>query len=61
MTRTAGHATPAPPEGRARREFPPTARKLLVAARRVLVRNGYPGLTMQAIERESGINRALIH
>jgi AcrR family transcriptional regulator len=25
------------------------------------VRDGYPGLTMQAVERESGVNRALIH
>jgi len=61
VTRTAGGANPTPSEGRARREFPPTARKLLFAARRVLVRKGYPGLTMQAIEQESGINRALIH
>jgi AcrR family transcriptional regulator len=61
VTRTAGNADPTPPERRARKEFPPTARKLLVAARRVLVRKGYPELTMQAIEQESGINRALVH
>ena len=61
MTRTAGQPSAAPRDGRARREFPPTAAKLLAASRRVLVRKGYPGLTMQAIENESGINRALVH
>jgi AcrR family transcriptional regulator len=61
VTRTAGQPAATPPEGRARHEFPPTAAKLLAAARRILVRKGYAGLTMQAIEQEAGINRALVH
>jgi AcrR family transcriptional regulator len=59
--RTASLPASLPAEGRARRAFPPTAAKLLAASRRVLIRKGYPGLTMQAIEQEAGINRALVH
>jgi AcrR family transcriptional regulator len=61
MTRTAGHAGPAPGIPREARELPPTAAKLLAAARRILVRKGYASLTMQAIEDEAGTNRALVH
>jgi AcrR family transcriptional regulator len=61
VTRTAGQPGPTPGTPRTGRELPPTATKLLAAARRVLVRKGYPGLTMQAIEEEAGINRALVH
>jgi len=45
----------------ARRELAPTAERILRAARRVLLKKGYAGLTMQQIEKESGSNRALVH
>jgi len=61
MTRTAGESRAARGLPRAARELPPTAAKLLAAARRILVRKGYAGLTMQAVEKEAGINRALVH
>lgn len=38
----------------------PTARRLLLAARRLLVRSGYNSLTVEAIGREAGENKALI-
>ena len=59
MTRRAGQ--PAATPDIVRREFPPTAEKLLAGARRLLVRKGYAGLTMQTIEQETGVNRALVH
>jgi len=61
VTCTAGHAGAQPGAARAAGELPPTAAKLLAAARRILVRKGYASLTMQAIEQEAGINRALVH
>jgi len=61
VTGAAGPPAAATHTGRARRELPPTAAKLLAAARRILVRKGYAGLTMQAIEQDAGINRALVH
>ena len=60
MTRAARHSL-TPGVVQAARELPPTAAKLLAAARRILVRKGYSSLTMQAIEQEAGINRALVH
>ncbi len=45
----------------ASRELAPTAARILRAARRVLLKKGYAALTMQAIEKESGANRALVH
>jgi AcrR family transcriptional regulator len=45
----------------ARHELAPTAERIIKAARRILVRKGYPSLTMQEIEKESGVNRALVH
>ena len=45
----------------ARRDLPATATRILDAARRILVRRGYQALTMQAIQKESGCNRALVH
>ena len=47
--------------GLARHDYPPTAAKILKAARRVVLKKGYAALTMQAIEKESGINRSLVH
>ena len=61
MTRTAGHTGTKPGAAQAGRDLPPTAAKLLAAARRILVRKGYASLTMQAIEEEAGANRALVH
>lgn len=40
--------------------LPPTARRLLDAARRVLARSGYNSLSVDAIGREAGENKALI-
>lgn len=40
--------------------LPPTARRLLAAARRLLARSGYNSLTIEAIGREAGENKALI-
>lgn len=53
-----GIATP----GAASREaLPPTAQRLLRAARRIVVTRGYATLTMQAVEKEAGVNRSLVH
>ena len=40
--------------------LPPTAQRLLSAARRLLARSGYNSLTVEAIGREAGENKALI-
>ncbi|MBN1321691.1 MAG: TetR/AcrR family transcriptional regulator [Thermoleophilia bacterium] len=40
--------------------LPPTAQRLLDAARRLLARSGYNSLTVEAIGREAGENKALI-
>jgi TetR/AcrR family acrAB operon transcriptional repressor len=40
--------------------FPPTAQRLLEAARRLLARSGYGSLSVEAIGREAGENKALI-
>jgi AcrR family transcriptional regulator len=50
-----------PAAGLARHDYPPTAAKILKAARSVVVKKGYAALTMQAIEKESGVNRSLVH
>ena len=41
-------------------DMPPTARRLLEAARRLLVRSGFRALSVQAIADEAGENKALI-
>lgn len=41
-------------------ELPPTARRILAAARRVLSREGYGGLSLEAIAGEAGENKASI-
>jgi AcrR family transcriptional regulator len=41
-------------------ELPPTARRILDAAQTILAEHGYADLTMAALERESGANRALV-
>ena len=41
-------------------ELSPTATKLLEAARRVVARDGFPGLTLEAIQAESGMNKSLV-
>jgi len=40
--------------------LPPTARRILDAAQTILSERGYTELTMSALERESGANRALV-
>ena len=40
--------------------LPPTAQRLLEAARRLLARSGYNSLSVEAIGREAGENKALI-
>jgi len=42
------------------RSLPPTARRILDAAQAILAERGYAELTMSALERESGANRALV-
>jgi AcrR family transcriptional regulator len=42
-------------------DYAPTALKILQAARRVVLKKGYSALTLQAIEKESGVNRSLVH
>jgi AcrR family transcriptional regulator len=52
-----------PGEGAARpnpEERPPTARRILAAARDILAERGYEALTMTAISQQSGVNRALV-
>jgi AcrR family transcriptional regulator len=44
----------------AQAELSPTARRLLEAARRILERQGYDALTLEAIGREAGENKSLI-
>jgi AcrR family transcriptional regulator len=41
-------------------ELPPTARRILAAAQDILAERGYAELTMTAISRVSGVNRALV-
>ncbi|MEE4274421.1 MAG: TetR family transcriptional regulator, partial [Thermoleophilia bacterium] len=41
-------------------ELSPTARRILAAARRVLGRAGFKGLTLEAIAAEAGENKASI-
>ncbi len=41
-------------------ELPPTAQRLLVAAQHILVRDGYPGLTLRRIAEEAGENKSLV-
>jgi AcrR family transcriptional regulator len=41
-------------------DLPPTARRLLAAAQIIVTERGYADLTMAALERESGANRALV-
>jgi AcrR family transcriptional regulator len=42
------------------KELRPTARRILAAARRVLARDGFPGLSLEAIAAEAGENKASI-
>ena len=59
-------AEPAPPGGQPppgvdpAEQLSPTARRLLAAARRVLARDGFSGLTLEAITVEAGENKAAI-
>jgi len=36
----------------------PTARRMIAAARRILVRDGFAGLTLEAVSKEAGVNKA---
>jgi AcrR family transcriptional regulator len=49
-----------PPVADPAESLSPTARRLLAAARRVLARDGYAGLTLEAITAEAGENKAAI-
>lgn len=49
-----------PPVADPAESLSPTARRLLSAARRVLARGGYAGLTLEAITAEAGENKAAI-
>lgn len=48
---------PAPPHPE---DLPPTAKRILAAAQTILAERGYAELTMAAIERQAGVNRALV-
>jgi len=41
-------------------ELPPTAQRILAASQRVLMRDGYGGLTLQRIADEAGVNKSLV-
>jgi AcrR family transcriptional regulator len=43
-----------------RRDMPPAAAKILAAAQRILVAEGFGGLTLRAIAQESGENSAMV-
>ena len=68
MSRERGHDTQGAPTGRSPEhdrslppdERPPTARRILAAARDILAERGYEALTMTAISQQSGVNRALV-
>jgi AcrR family transcriptional regulator len=61
----AGAATrrrvPPSPVERAAETLSPTARTILDAAKRILVARGLEGLTLDAIAREAGVNKAATH
>ncbi len=57
-SRTAAPAALGPPS--LQPDMPPTARRLLEAARRLLERSGFRALSVQAIADEAGENKALI-
>lgn len=50
----------APPTADPAEDLSPTARRLLAAAHRVLAREGFSGLTLEAITAEAGENKAAI-
>ena len=50
----------APPTADPAEDLSPTAKRLLAAARRVLARDGFSGLTLEAITAEAGENKAAI-
>jgi AcrR family transcriptional regulator len=41
-------------------ELPPTAQRILAAAQRVLMRDGYEGLTLRRIAEEAGVHKSLV-
>ncbi|HJW74912.1 MAG TPA: TetR/AcrR family transcriptional regulator [Thermoleophilia bacterium] len=43
------------------RDLGPTAQRLLRAARRVVMRRGYAGLSIRAVGQEAGVHESLIH
>ena len=45
-------------QARLSRRTHPTAKKILAAAKRILIERGYQGLTLQAISAEAGVNKA---
>ena len=51
-------AVPAAESIPASRRLHPTAKRILAAAKRILIEQGYRGLTTQAIATESGVNKA---
>jgi AcrR family transcriptional regulator len=48
------------PLGMTERTLPDTAERIVKAAKRVLARRGYSGLTLKAISEEAGTNQALV-
>lgn len=62
--RSAGQPAPRkitePPVGQPIAELSPSARKLLAAAQRILAREGFTGLTLEALQAESGMNKSAV-
>lgn len=48
-------------EHKKNRDLAPTAQRLLKAARRVVMRRGYPGLSVKAVGQEAGVHESLIY
>lgn len=49
-----------PPVGDPIAELSPSARRLLAAAQRILARDGFTGLTLEALQAESGMNKSAV-
>ena len=60
QTARAAAATGSPPIDDPSAELPPTAKRVLAAARRVLEREGFAGLTLEAVQAESGENKSAV-
>ena len=51
---------PTPPVGEPIANLSPSAQRLLTAAQRILAREGFAGLTLEALQAESGMNKSAV-